>query len=532
MKKAILTLLILTLSTVVFACDKTSLTTMFISSTTNTTTNTTNTTNTTSITSTTEVSTNLTTTGGNVMGIYGTYNRAYPSYYEKGKALIEDAHVVYINWDGFARYYYDELLRQTLEENAPTLYKLVEEGVFFNNLRNTMPSITNPVQNQILSGGTSAITHNVYRYYNKSTNTVIQQLRDNDADTIVNVAVENGLSVVGVNHFLAEQYLTRNDPTALYVTADPTNPEVVLRGEEKSSDHFSRSEQLEKILKGEPVNTYGNFVTVTELPNLMLLYADDLDALGHNFTDNYGYERQLSEEGRMNNIITALKEMDAKLSEIIAVAKAAGVYDDLTFFLTTDHGMTPYGASSLSDTGDYVMSKFGELKTFIEKYNSNFKVEFVGPNKSPANSTNVVAVGANLNLQLTFKEGISDEEIADLKTALLQQYYVGKVMTRLELEESGYWMEGADMVVSPSERYCFSASYLGQYIAKGQHDSLADTSNQIVGWIWGKGIKENYVYEDIAYNYDFGITMAAALGLELPEANGIVLDVFDIEEDE
>ncbi|HHU24998.1 MAG TPA: hypothetical protein GXZ57_07970, partial [Acholeplasmataceae bacterium] len=43
----------------------------------------------------------------------------------------------------------------------------------------------------------------------------------------------------------------------------------------------------------------------------------------------------------------------------------------------------------------------------------------------------------------------------------------------------------------------------------------------------GKGIKQNYRYEGLAYNYDFGVTMAAALGLVIPNANGIVLDVFN-----
>lgn len=473
------------------------------------------------------------TTEGNTNMVYkGTYDRLYPTYYTPGEALIENPHVIYINWDGFARYYYDELLQQSVHENAPILTQILEEGVFFENLRNTMPSVTSPVQNQIISGATSVVTENVYRYYDQSQNKVIQQQRENKADTIVNVALDNGLSVVSVNHFLAEQYLTISNPRRLHVFADANNPAVVARGSLKLNDHFSRSEQLEKVLASEPIYSSGVTLTINELPNLMLLYCDDLDAIGHNFNDNYGYSRRLSEEGRMDNVITLLKEMDAKLGEIINTAKSAGVYDQLTFFLTTDHGMTPYGAPSLLDPGDYVNSKFGELKLFIQSHDSDLEVEFVKPNETPAYKTNVVAVGANLNVQLTFKDGITDEELENLKTELLKQYYVGKVMTRQELEEAGYWMEGADMVVSPSERYCFSSSVLGQYIVKGQHDSLDDTSNHVVGWIWGKGIKKNYIYEDVAYNYDFGTTIAAALGIELTEANGIVLDVFDIDDEE
>ena len=43
----------------------------------------------------------------------------------------------------------------------------------------------------------------------------------------------------------------------------------------------------------------------------------------------------------------------------------------------------------------------------------------------------------------------------------------------------------------------------------------------------GKGIKKNVVFEQRAFNYDFGQTMAAALGLQIPNSNGIVLDVFE-----
>ena len=159
--------------------------------------------NTSETTSQTQTSSETTTTGDENMIYKGTYDRSYPSYYKPGEALIEDAKVVYINWDGFARYYYDALLTDAMNIYAPTLSQIIQEGVFFNNLHNTMPSITNPVQNQILSGGTSFVTGNVYRYYDRNLNKVIQQQRENKADTIVNVALNEGLSVMSFSHYLA-----------------------------------------------------------------------------------------------------------------------------------------------------------------------------------------------------------------------------------------------------------------------------------------------------------------------------------------
>ena len=93
----------------------------------------------------------------------------------------------------------------------------------------------------------------------------------------------------------------------------------------------------------------------------------------------------------------------------------------------------------------------------------------------------------------------------------------------------GYWTAAADMIVTPAEHYCFSPQLLATYSARGQHDSTLDPAKNVFGLIWGNGIKKNYVYEDRAFNYDFGVTMAACLGVSLPNANGIVLDIFEQE---
>ncbi|MDD4166803.1 MAG: alkaline phosphatase family protein [Endomicrobiaceae bacterium] len=454
--------------------------------------------------------------------------REHASYYVEGIPLIEDAHVVYMNWDGFAYYYYDEFVRREVDNTMPTLKKLLSEGVIFENLRTTLPSITNPCQNMILSGSTSAITKNVYRYYDSKTNTVIQQSRENANKTIADVAVESGMSVASVSHYLLEPLLTKNISGTYYIVPDNTLPSVEARGSSKYGDGFSRFEQLIRLVKGETVNKVGlGSKQVKTLPKLIVLYIDDIDAVGHNETSVYGYKKAVSEEERMNNVLTLLNELDAKLGEFIQACKNKGIYDKMTFFLTTDHGMTPFGLSSTSDKSDYGNSKLGELKSFLKRYNSKFEFEMVSPNASPKAATTVVGVGANLNIQLTWKKGITDDELSNLKAALENEYYVGKVMIRKELSEAGYMDGAADMVISPSERYCFSKSLFATYIVRGQHDSMHDSSNRIYGIAWGKGIKKNYIYQETAYNYDLGVTMAASLGLVIPNANGVVLDIFE-----
>jgi len=453
--------------------------------------------------------------------------RKNPDYYVPGVPLVEDAYVVYMNWDGFAYYYYDELIKRTIDENAPTLKMLLSEGVLFENLQTALPSITTSAQNLILSGATSSVVKNVYRYYDASLNRVVQQARENEAETIVTAAVKTDMSIASVHHFLAEAHLSTTDTSKLYVYSDKTNPLVVARGEERLQDHFSRYEQLIKVITGQPLKTSGNTLTVSELPRLTLFYADDLDALGHNFNSYYGYPHAASEAERLNNVITLLKDMDAKLGDFLQKAKDAGVYDKITFFLTTDHGMQPYGLTDMNDTGDYGTSKLGDLKSALKRFDPTFNLELVAADTSPKATTTVIGVGANLNIQLSFRKDMTEEQLQALKTELLKESYVGMVQTRQELIDVGYDIRDTDMIVTPADRYFFSNNMFATLVARGQHDSSLPAANHVFGMIWGKGIKKGMVYTDVAYNYDFGLTIAATLGLMLPEANGIVLDIFE-----
>ena len=457
----------------------------------------------------------------------GTFGRPYASYYEEGVPLLDDGYVVYMNFDGFARYYFDEYLADEELSKDSTLKQLMKEGTYFSGIENALPSITNPCQNQILSGATSVVTKNVYRYYNKTTNMVVENGRSNASKILPQVTVENGISTASVAHFLAEPYLTYTDPTKMYITTDTTDSEVVGTGLEGS--YLDRFNQLIKLVKGYSFKTNGSIQRVTELPRFIVFYADDLDALGHNESSHYGVERATTEAGRMKNVLKRLKEMDDKLGEFVQACKEKGIYDKMTFFLTTDHGMMPFGIQSENDEKNYGKSKFGELCSAIKMFNNTYNVEMVGAEQSPSANTTVVSVGVNLNVQLTWKAGITDSQLNNLKTYLLTKEYIGNVLTRAELEEMGYWTAAADMIVTPAEHYCFSPQLLATYSARGQHDSTLDPAKNVFGLIWGNGIKKNYVYEDRAFNYDFGVTMAACLGVSLPNANGIVLDIFEQE---
>ena len=455
-----------------------------------------------------------------------TFNRKNPEYFKPGKALIDHAHVIYINLDGFARYYLDEFYRRKGKANT-NFGRLANDGVFFNELKNAMPSITNPCQNMILSGSTSIVTGNVYRYYDKKQNIVIQQKRENQAILISEAAVKAGLSTTSVAHYLTEKDLTNHDINRLYIRANNDLPVVISRGNLKYGDHFSRFEQLYKIIQKKPLLVDGQTFVFDQLPALIIFYADDLDGVGHNEISKYGYPLANTEKERMENIMQLLEEIDERIGNLIDICKAEGVFNDMTFFITTDHGMVPFGQEKRDTEDIYSYSKINHLFEAIKAFKPNANIEFLRPDEKASVETNVVCVGANLNTQFSFLEGITDSSLDALKEALIKLPFVGAVQTRNELIDAGYAVKDTDLVVSPNKRYFFAKNTDKALMVRAQHDSRIDLAAHVPGWIFGKGIKKFGDLNDLSYNYDFGTTMAAALGLILPNANGLVLDVFD-----
>lgn len=447
------------------------------------------------------------------------FERINPSYYNANSPLIENSHIVYINFDGFAWYYFEEAKKRNL---IPNLLSFMEDGITFNDLRNTLPSITNSCQNQILSGATSKVTENVYRYYDKTTNLVIQQNRENASPTIITEAIDKGYSIIDVCHYLGEKDLTKDTIDKLYIEADSN-----IVNTQGYSDYFARFSQLIKVVSGTTLYSFSNRFKIEDLPQILILYCDDLDAIGHNTDDNYGYAKATTESQRMDNVLQQLNLMDLELGNFINACKEKGVYDDMTFFLTTDHGMTPFGNEDYDTNMDYGQSKLDELKTALKKIDKNYELQLVKAGESPSTKTSIVGVGANLNIQLTFLNDITDAQLDKIKKTLLNESYIGAILTKKDLEKLGYW-QGAnvDLLISPKSRYFFSGNSSVDYYVRGQHDSLEEESNHIYGVIWGKGIKQGYVYDNTAYNIDFGVTMAACLGMNLAQANGIVLDIF------
>lgn len=431
----------------------------------------------------------------------------------------EGGYVVYINLDGFGRYYYDEAVSKNL---VPTLESIKNEGVVFKNLKTVSPSITNPCQAMIISGATSNKTQNVYRYYDVKNNIVVQQARENEADTLYHSVKRNNVSAATVHHFPAESVFSTTNQNYLYVKTP--------YGE--VSNYKARFDQAIKLVKGQQFQNNTTLTTVTSVPRFLTVYADDLDALGHNESAYDTFSVATSEAARVNNVVTRLSQIDGKIGELIQAYKDRGIYDKTTFFLTTDHGMQGFGAESSNAltalTNKYSKTKWPELKTKLAAINSKYIFEYVAQNKSPQASTTVVGVGSGLQMPLTFKGiSVTESTLQNIKTELKKEYYISEVYTKAELLEQGYWSgANVDLLVIPAERYHFHGrdNSSNIYKVRGQHDTVSEHATNIYGAIWGANVLKLGESNIECRNVSFGSTIAKYLGIDLLDANAPVLE--------
>ncbi len=396
-------------------------------------------------------------------------------------------HVLYMNWDGFAKYYYDIASARGL---VPVIDGLKNEGVFFTNASCGIPPITNPMQTAISSGAYSQKTGNVKVYYDKTKKIVVEQRRNNAAENIVDCLHRQGKTVASVQHFTFEENGT--------YAGDVNRPYIFI----EFSNYMIRFNELLRLYEGKPVHTGDIYTNVVTAPDFAAIYFDDLDTVGHN--NGKLAPKATSETQRVENVIWRLNQMDTALGYFIDGIKQLGLYESMSFFLITDHGMTPFTFDTAS------VSAYNDLLSEIAA--CGYKYEVLKGGMSPAKETEVVLCTAGLSLMFSFTSAQPVGEINALKQRLLQKSYVGKIMNAEELKTEGC-MDFCDLYISPKPPYIFKDKAMP---VGANHDSLDDSSRRIFALMWGSGIKRNLVIDDSVKNVAFAPTMTALLNAEPP----------------
>jgi predicted AlkP superfamily pyrophosphatase or phosphodiesterase len=409
--------------------------------------------------------------------------------------MKKDRYLIYINWDGFGKHYYD-LANAHPYRGTPNINRLIKEGVCFENLYTGIPSITYPMQSAIVSGAYSESTENVYKYYSREEEKLVLCRRKNSSETIGQVLGKENIPFVSIQQFaLLDKGAQWDDKDFLYV--------------QPGGDYKLRFNELFKLLDGEEIFSKEKSFKYEELPKVLFLYVDDLDSIGHNQLYKRGKIKALTESGRIKNVISRLIEMDKILGQLITKLENLNIYDNTTILLTTDHGMVPFKGKSC----------FNKLKKALEDLNfTNIKnIEKEGQ-KADFNHNDVIAVSTGVQLQLYFNNP-SKKTLETIKERLQKEEYIDTCLTKYELIERGTASFFADILVSPKLPHHFHLNEDKYYLLGGAHDSLNEKAQNIFGVLKGNAFKSSYSLSKRVYNIDFIPTLCAALDIPLPENN-------------
>lgn len=394
---------------------------------------------------------------------------------------MEERYLLYMNFDGFADYYYTGS-----EDRFPALTALIKESVRFTSCYSSIPSITVPMQCAIVSGTTSAKTHNCFKYYDRSNGQVVFCKRRVDAETVAESFAKNGKTVLSIQQFAVENHgCTRTDKDHLYI-----QPE---------KDFAHRFDILLDYFRNCKVPSF----EFTSYRNAVLFYIDDLDSDGHNHHAPFAR----TEEERVEKVRSKLELIDKRLATLISLLKELGLYEKTTILLTSDHGMVGFDTPSYKERLVNDLTSITGLKvtTDVEKAEEN----------------DFLIIGDTIQAQVYFMS--EEARKASLKAPIKALDYVEEVLTRQDLDDRGVAKEYADLLISPKAGISFFApSALPSGIRFASHDSLTEEAQHVFALIHDPNVEPKVISEKISI-IDLIPTCLSLLGCpKLKDANGEV----------
>lgn len=417
----------------------------------------------------------------------------------RAEAKPGEAYVIYINWDGFAYRYY-EWANSPGQPGTPVLNYLASRGALFTGAFNGFPGTTVPMQTSIVTGAWPAVHGNTHLYYDLAENVVKQMDRENSAETIGEVIAESGLPSASVQQFALQGRGTwPDDPHNLYV--------------QPAGSWHNRVAEAVKLLKQEAVTVgNGQSVIVPKIPRFLAIYADDLDATGHNLGINYGFSLALNYESWRDRLIRKLVYMDSGLGILVDALNEIGILDRTTIILTSDHGMSYYeGKTSLPN----VLEALDAL---------GYTVELLSAGDEASPDTDIVLVGGDLSLQFYFRQDISLPEYDEIIRVLEREPYFGGYMSFFELAKAGAHPDLGSLLVWAKPPYHFSPGNLRLRVG-GQHNTGDDSSRRVFMLVSGAGTTPGVIVDKPVSIIDVAPTISHLLGVRKPaDSTGRVLE--------
>ena len=300
-------------------------------------------------------------------------------------------HVFLIDWDGFDPGYIGRV-------PTPTLSDLASQGSL-SVATSSFQTTSNPARASMSTGAFPEVHGNSAYYYFEKGEIAVGQSRFLAAETIAETLASEGMTLASVQWYMVHGHgADYGDPEHLHV--EPGGP---------CSRKFDTAID---ILHRRPVDSDGQAVTVPRIPDFVAIYCKDLDALGH-------------EEGAESpNLGPLLRDMDGQLGRLVGTTKELGIYEDSTFLLTSDHGMTTWNRSLLP-----------QIVTAVTAAGYRPEIVPVGQSATPTAEVIIVPNAVRTGAITLRGKAATPEGRAQVRAALDQLPEIARVLDRSDLRD-------------------------------------------------------------------------------------------------
>lgn len=387
----------------------------------------------------------------------------------------DDNHVVYLAIDGFDSDYLDG------RAELPNIRALAEDGSITSGT-GVMSSMTNQSWASSVTGAYPEVTLND-AYVLAESGTVQGQTRRNEAETFGEALSEAGKTMLSAQFFmLQDRGVAFGDAEHLY-----TQP---------GGDCVERADDIISVVNGEPVDSDGEMVTMSGIPDFMAMYCSDVDGAGHDTGEN------------SPETVAALEHVDEQIGRVVDAFKEAGIYDKTTFIMTGDHGISTYQRVN----GQQVEAAIDEL---------GYEAEWVSTGQAPSPGTNVALAGGGQTSIHLVDDLEGDQEAAlAIREALLDVEGVGDVFDKEEQQEMRMAPTYGDLIAEPAPGWAMFAE--DAPFDRGRHGTTQDM--HLTFMVSGYGVIPGAELDDPRL-VDVAPTITHLLGVPAPaDSQGRVLE--------
>lgn len=242
-----------------------------------------------------------------------------------------DAHVVMISIDGLIPEYYTAPARLGLK--VPNLTQMKLNGAYADGVEGIFPTVTYPAHTTLITGVRPA-THGIVqnRIFEAPTDPQTREwywfAKDLKSETLWSMAKKAGLVTGNVGWpVTAGAEIDYNVPEIVDPKENPPTPKRTLEYATPGlmQKAIAASDSKDTTTDGRRT-TISEYIINTYKPNVMLIHLIGLDDAHHKFGP------------RSPQALETTERMDAYVGRIIEATRKAGIFEQTTFFLVSDHG--------------------------------------------------------------------------------------------------------------------------------------------------------------------------------------------------